>query len=81
MTPTSPSAKLWRPLPHGLQKPGFVWATPSYDVVPLNGYCVFDWTSSSNQIRALLVPIVQWAAVSTTVGERSDALQRCDGTF
>ena len=37
MTPTSRWAKPGRPLPQAMQKSGLVYATPSYEVAPLNG--------------------------------------------
>jgi hypothetical protein len=63
-----------------MQKPGFVCATPSYDVAPLNAYSGFPWTISSNHTLAATVPSVQWPAVNTSVGESKDALHRCEGT-
>src|SRR5689334_25014014 len=59
-----------------MQKLGYVKAVPSYEVAPLNGYSGLPCTSASNHTRAALVPSAQWPAVSTSVGDNSDALQR-----
>lgn len=47
--------------------------------MPLNGYSVFVCTLVSSQSRAATAPSVQWPAVRTTVGDRSDAEQRQAG--